>query len=100
MMPYIRRFTKLAYQQYKQLFLQFMLNFYLKSCVRYIKEMQQFLMYSVKKKKKAEGTRVRVSRLGENVVSISKSWRASVDRRMTYMYRQVDISMWNKIFLS
>lgn len=51
MMPYIRRFTKLAYQQYKQLFLQFMLNFYLKSCVRYIKEMQQFLMYSVKKKK-------------------------------------------------
>lgn len=52
MMPYIRRFTKLAYQQYKQLFLQFMLNFYLKSCVRYIKEMQQFLMYSVKKKKK------------------------------------------------
>lgn len=54
MMPYIRRFTKLAYQQYKQLFLQFMLNSYLKSCVRYIKEMQQFLMYSVKKKK-AEG---------------------------------------------
>lgn len=54
MMPYIRRFTKLAYQQYKQIFLQFMLNFYLKSCVRYIKEMQQFLMYSVKKKK-AEG---------------------------------------------
>lgn len=54
MMPYIRRFTKLAYQQYKQLFLQFMLNSYLKSCVRYIKEMQQFLMYSVKKKKLKE----------------------------------------------
>lgn len=54
MMPYIRRFTKLAYQQYKQIFLQFMLNFYLKSCVRYIKEMQQFFMYSVKKKKLKE----------------------------------------------
>lgn len=63
-MPYIRRFTKLAYQQYKQIFtihVEFLIKIL---CQIYQGDATIFDVFC-KKKKKAEGTRVRVSRLGE-----------------------------------
>lgn len=54
MMPKSGDSQNLLINNINKFLLQFMLDFYLKSCVRYIKEMQQFLMYSVKKKKLKE----------------------------------------------